>query len=52
MTPADAVMLVVWKDIELYLAFEDISQIAKVSRRFRSVTVLGGYAVRSEQENS
>ena len=40
--PADAVMLAVWKDIEGYLDFADVSRVAGVSRRFRSVAVLGG----------
>ncbi len=42
LTPADAVMLAVWKDIEGYLDFADVSRVAGVSRRFRSVAVLGG----------
>ena len=40
--PADAVMLAVWKDIEGYLDFADVSRVTGVSRRFRSVAVLGG----------
>ena len=40
--PANAMMLAVWKDIKGYLDFADVSRVAGVSRRFRSVAVLGG----------
>jgi hypothetical protein len=42
MKDTDAVLVNVWNIIELYLTIEDISKLARVSRRLRSVTVLGG----------
>lgn len=38
----EAVLVNVWNIIEPYLTIEDVSKLARVSRRMRSVTVLGG----------
>ncbi len=50
--PANAVMLAVWKDIEGYLKFLDVSRIAGVSRRVRSAAVLGGGRQDQDNDNS
>ncbi|KAL9178692.1 hypothetical protein ACHAXT_003823 [Thalassiosira profunda] len=41
-------MHLVWGDIEKYLTFGDLAQLARVSRRFKGSTVLGG--CRQEEE--
>jgi hypothetical protein len=41
MTPDDT-LLIVWEDFTAFLSFHELVNVAKVSRRFKNATMLGG----------
>ncbi len=46
------VLVTIWEELEPYLTFLDLAQLSQVSRRFKTLTVLGGGPENSELQQA